>query len=93
MTHHDTHRTPGGNGASEYRIAHLHERLAREGSGDMGTRLEMRGSTLLVTGTAPSAASRDEILRIVAEELPGVPVHSDIVLSESSAPDRPEDLS
>lgn len=82
--------TPGN---TEYRIAHLQERLAREGSGDMGMRLEMRGNTLLLTGTVPTATSREEILRIVEEELPDVPVRSDIVLSDHSAPDRPEELS
>jgi len=78
---------------TEYRIAHLQERLAREGNGDMGMRLEMRGNTLLLTGTVPTATSREEILRIVEEELPDVPVRSDIVLSDHSAPDRPEELS
>ncbi|HCA86176.1 MAG TPA: hypothetical protein DEQ61_12135, partial [Streptomyces sp.] len=61
--------------------------------GDMGMRLEMRGNTLLLTGTVPTATSREEILRIVEEELPDVPVRSDIVLSDHSAPDRPEELS
>ncbi|NJQ00302.1 BON domain-containing protein [Streptomyces sp. PLAI1-29] len=77
----------------EYRLAHLQERLAREGSGDMGIRLELRGGCLLLTGTVPSAAVRAEILRIVAETLPDVPVRGDIALTDHRAPDRPEEVS
>ncbi|KNE78654.1 MULTISPECIES: hypothetical protein [Streptomyces] len=86
-------RDPGATATTEYRLAHLQERLAREGSGDMGIRLEMRGGSLLLTGTVPSAANREEILRIVAEVLPDVPVRSDIGLTDHSAPGRPEELS
>ncbi|WP_030543493.1 hypothetical protein [Streptomyces albus] len=98
MTHHHAGAAAGGDrdgatATTEYRLAHLQERLAREGSGDMGIRLEMRGGSLLLTGTVPSAANREEILRIVAEVLPDVPVHSDIGLTDHRAPDRPEELS
>ncbi|MBQ0987872.1 BON domain-containing protein [Streptomyces sp. F63] len=99
MTHHHARggaggdRASGGTATTEYRLAHLQERLAREGSGDMGIRLEIRGGSLLLTGTVPSAAHREEILRIVAEVLPDVPVRSDIGLTDHSAPGRPEELS
>ncbi|WP_371574659.1 hypothetical protein [Streptomyces sp. NBC_01314] len=79
---------------TEYRIAHLEERLARSELAELGTRIEARGDAVHITGTASTAADREAILRIAAEELPGVPVRADIALADVTAPDhRPEDLS
>jgi hypothetical protein len=78
---------------TEYRIAHLQERLAREELAELGMRIEARGDTVHITGTAPTAGSRDAILRVVAEELPGVRVRADITLQDTTAPDHPEEIS
>ncbi|MTE18016.1 BON domain-containing protein [Streptomyces sp. TRM43335] len=106
MTDRDTRRTGGtrapetsAGGATgdpveniEYRIAHLQERLVREEIAELGMRVEVRGGTVLVSGTAPSSECRDTITRIAEEELAGVPVRTDIVVADTTAPDRPEEL-
>ncbi|MFJ9037771.1 BON domain-containing protein [Streptomyces sp. NPDC102406] len=76
----------------EYRIAHLKERLAAEEVGELGIRVEPRGSSVTVVGTVPSAHCREELVRITHEELDGVTVHFDIVVAESAAPDHPEEV-
>ncbi|MFM9692836.1 hypothetical protein [Streptomyces europaeiscabiei] len=79
---------------SEYRIAHLEERLARSELAELGMRIEARGDAVHITGSASTPADREEILRIAAEELPGVAVRADIALADVTAPDhRPEELS
>ncbi|MEU5682660.1 MULTISPECIES: hypothetical protein [Streptomyces] len=76
----------------EYRIAHLKERLAAEELGELGIRVEPRGSSVAVVGTVPTTHCRDELLRTVNEELDGETVHFDVVVAESAAPDHPEEL-
>lgn len=82
---------PGASGL-EYRLAHLVERLARGRTAELGLRAETRGGTVLLTGTVPSAECRDEVLGIVRETLPGLPVHCDLVVADTTPPDRAEDL-
>lgn len=79
--------------ATEYRIAHVGERLARSDLAELGMRIEARGDAVHITGTASTAADRETILRIAAEELPGVAVRADIALADVTAPDHPEELS
>ncbi|MFF6785362.1 hypothetical protein [Streptomyces sp. NPDC012510] len=79
--------------ATEYRIAHVGERLARSDLAELGMRIEARGDAVHITGTVSTAADRETILRIVAEELQGVPVRADIALADVTAPDHPEELS
>ncbi|MET7697731.1 hypothetical protein [Streptomyces sp. NPDC005485] len=87
--------TAAGTGTAqniEYRIAHLQERLAAEEAGELGLRVEARGSAVSVVGTVPTAHCRDELMRTVNEELAGQSVHFDIVVAEAAAPDHPEEL-
>ncbi|MWA09380.1 hypothetical protein [Streptomyces sp. BA2] len=77
---------------ADYRIAHLKERLAAEELGELGIRIENRGSSVMVAGTVPTAHCREELLRTVHEEMAGLTVHFDIVVADSSAPDHPEEL-
>ncbi|MEV7194866.1 hypothetical protein AB0N81_24120 [Streptomyces sp. NPDC093510] len=77
----------------EYRIAHLKERLAAEELGELGIRVESRGSSVTVVGTVPTSHCREELLRTVNEELDGLTVHFDVVVAESAAPDHPEEVS
>ncbi|MGW4026860.1 BON domain-containing protein [Streptomyces sp. NPDC005009] len=78
----------------EYRVAHLQDRLASGELGELGVRVEVRGgTTVLVTGTVPSAGCREEVLSTVREELTGLEVHCDIVVSETASPDHAEELS
>ncbi|MFD3333661.1 BON domain-containing protein [Streptomyces sp. NPDC058700] len=79
-------------GESEYRIARLRDRLAREEVAELGVRIEVRGAVLLLTGTVPTADRRDEILRIAQEELTDIPVRADLQVACADPPDRPEEL-
>jgi len=100
MTDRDARRTgrAEGTGATgsavntEYRIAHLQERLVREEIAELGMRIESRGDAVLVTGTVPTAECRETVERIVEEELAGIPVRTDVVVADATAPDRPEEL-
>ncbi|SEB86010.1 hypothetical protein SAMN05216483_0577 [Streptomyces sp. 2131.1] len=76
----------------EYRIAHLKERLAAEETGDLGIRIENRGSSVTVIGTVPTAHSRAALMDTVNEELAGLTVHFDVVVAECAAPDHPEEV-
>ncbi|MEU3663863.1 BON domain-containing protein [Streptomyces sp. NPDC032940] len=92
------HRGPaaGGPGPAaeniEYRVAHLHDRLAAEELGELGVRAEIRAGAVAVTGTVPSAQCRETLLRIVGEELAGLTVHSDLVVADTTRPDHAEEL-
>lgn len=77
----------------EYRIAHLRDRLAREDIAELGVRTEARGSWAMISGSVTSAESRAVILRIVAEELAGVPWHEDLTVNSTGPPDHAEELS
>lgn len=99
-TEHDNPPVDGpGGGAphpaahTEYRIAHLEERLARSDLAELGMRIEARGDAVHITGTASTAADREAILRIAAAELPGVALRADIALADVTAPERSEELS
>ncbi|MFF8034667.1 MULTISPECIES: BON domain-containing protein [unclassified Streptomyces] len=95
MKTHDAAST-GGTAAgrtTEYRVAHLQDRLASGELGELGVRVEVRGGSVLVTGTVPSAGCREDVLSTVRGELAGLEVHCDIVISEPSSPDHAEELS
>ncbi len=76
----------------EYRVAHLHDRLAAEELGELGVRAEIRAGAIALTGTVPSAGCRESVLRIAREELAGLTVHTDIVVAETTRPDHAEEL-
>ncbi|MEV4427429.1 BON domain-containing protein [Streptomyces sp. R-07] len=80
-------------GESEYRIARFRDRLAREDVAELGVRVEVRGTAVVLTGTLPTADRRDEILRLAGTELAGIPVHADLLLACTAPPDHPEELS
>ncbi|MEU8651694.1 hypothetical protein [Streptomyces sp. NPDC048737] len=76
----------------EYRVAHLHDRLAAEELAELGVRAEVRAGSVVVTGTVPSVQCRETLLRTVHEELAGLAVHTDVVVAETASPDHAEDL-
>ncbi|MFC8342811.1 BON domain-containing protein [Streptomyces sp. NPDC057280] len=82
---------PAGN--IEYRVAHLRERFAAEELGELGVRVEVRGQTVVITGTVPSTECRDILLRTARRELAELAVHSDVVVAENTSPDHAEELS
>ncbi|MCG6494231.1 hypothetical protein [Kitasatospora sp. A2-31] len=77
---------------AEYRLAHLRERLADDEVGELGLRIELHGSHATVSGTVPSEQRRAAVERIVAEELAGLVVHTDIALADGRPPSGAEDL-
>ncbi|MGN9758229.1 BON domain-containing protein [Streptomyces sp. SD31] len=85
---------PGAGGAQslDYRVAHLADHLAAGDLGELGVRIEIRGEAVLLTGTVPSAQCRDDVLHMARDELPGTPVHCDIVVADASAPDHAEEV-
>jgi hypothetical protein len=94
MDQHSAEGAPGAQAAqnTEYRVAHLLDRLAEGHAGELGVRIEVRGEAVMVTGTVASVQCREEVLGTVREELAGVPVHCDLVVAENSAPDQAEEL-
>ncbi|MGW2465165.1 BON domain-containing protein [Streptomyces sp. NPDC004457] len=83
---------PSAAGSLDYRVAHFAEHLASGDLAELGVRLDLRGDTVLLTGTVPSTQCRDHILRMAREELAGHPVHSDLLIAGTSSPDHGEDL-
>ncbi|MFD6243778.1 hypothetical protein [Streptomyces roseolus] len=77
----------------EYRIARLRERLAGDDVAELGVRIELRGATVLLTGSLATADRRDEILRLAREELDGIVVRADLTTPSADAPDHGEQLS
>jgi hypothetical protein len=78
--------------STEYRVAHLQERLATQETAELGVRAEICGGTVVLTGTVPTSRCREEILRIAREELAGVRVDSALTLADATAPDHSEEL-
>ncbi|MEU7034676.1 MULTISPECIES: hypothetical protein [unclassified Streptomyces] len=81
-----------GRDAGEYRIARLRERLASGDMAELGVRIEMRGESVLLFGTLPTADHREEILRIAEAELGDMPVLADLGVASADPPDGHEDL-
>jgi hypothetical protein len=77
----------------EYRVAHLAERLLSGHCGELGVRAEVRGGAVLLTGTVPTVRCRDDIRRIADEELTGLRVHCDLMVTGTTPPDDAEELS
>ncbi|WP_236242076.1 hypothetical protein [Streptomyces sp. CC228A] len=82
-----------GADTAEYRIAHLRDRLASEDIAELGVRIEQRGAGVMLYGTVSTVACRNEILRIAQDELSGLPLHEDLVVAVTDAPNHPEELS
>ncbi|MFJ1567359.1 hypothetical protein [Streptomyces erythrochromogenes] len=77
----------------DYRVEHLRDRLAREDIAELGVRVEARGAWVMVWGGVADAGSRAAVLRIVAEELEGVPWHEDLTVQRVGPPGAAEVLS
>jgi hypothetical protein len=77
---------------TQYRIERLRHRLAQDDPGELGLLIEARGTGVVVCGTVPDAECRETIIRIVAEELDGLTVHTDIVSAQADAAPVPEEL-
>lgn len=74
---------------TEYRIERLRHRLAHGETAELGLRIEARASTVIVSGTVANAECREEILRLVEQELAGLPVRLDVAVAPAPAEARP----
>ncbi len=59
---------------------------------EQGITVIRRQHTLLLCGEVESVQRRDEILRLVAEQFPGLSVQSDIGVTRTHPPTEAEDL-
>jgi hypothetical protein len=76
----------------QYRIERLRHRLAQDDPGELGLHIEARGDAVVVSGIVPDAECRTTIMRLVAEELDGLTVHTDIAAAQGDAAPIPEEL-
>lgn len=71
----------------EYRTAHLRERLAadaRVAALDLGVRVV--DDKVFVTGTVQTTGQRDVAAAVVADALPGLAVHNELVVADCPEP-------
>ena len=74
---------------TEYRIERLRHRLAHGSTAELGLRIEARANAVVVLGTVANAECREEILRLVEEELAGLPVRLDVTVAPAPADAKP----
>jgi hypothetical protein len=78
----------------EYLASHIMERLAEDpATAELGIRVTVGHDWLHVTGVVATPERRDEVLRVVHEEAPGLEVRSDLTVAEAVEPSDEEILS
>lgn len=77
---------------AEYRAQHLRDLLASEDITELGVRVELRGSTVVVWGPVSSTGCRETVLRMASEALGPLMWHHDLTVVSVRQPDREEDL-
>ena len=70
------------------------QRLLTEHSGlaEQGITVARREHTMILCGEVESPARRDEIVRLIEENFPDVPLWVDIGITRAQAPSESEDL-
>jgi hypothetical protein len=77
----------------EYTEAEVHRLLTEHGGlAEQGITLVRRERVLVLCGEVESPQRRDEILRLVHENFPDVPVTVDIGVTRANAPTEAEEL-
>ncbi len=74
---------------TEYRIERLRHRLAHGETAELGLRIEARANAVVVYGTVATSECREEIVRLVQEELAGLPVRLDVTVAPAPADAKP----
>lgn len=71
------------------------QRLLTEHAGlaEQGITVARREHTMILCGEVESPARRDEIVRLVEENFPDIPLWVDIGITRAAAPSEAEDLS
>ena len=75
-----------------YRIERLRDRLAQGETAELGLRIEAHADTVSVSGTVTDAGCREDVERIIVEELDGLTLHLDLVVCAPDPPVRAEEL-
>ncbi|BCB81895.1 hypothetical protein GCM10022251_51590 [Phytohabitans flavus] len=70
------------------------QRLLTEHAGlaEQGITVILRERTMVLYGEVESTARRDEIVRLVEENFPDIPLHVDIGITRATPPSEAEDL-
>ncbi|WP_030716241.1 hypothetical protein [Streptomyces sp. NRRL F-2580] len=76
----------------EYRIERLRRRLAAADIAELGVRLELRGNTVVLSGTVGSPECLATVREIAEAELAGVPLLTDLVVGHTDPPEHSEVL-
>ncbi|WP_327412117.1 BON domain-containing protein [Streptomyces sp. NBC_01233] len=76
----------------EYRIEHLRQRLAAADIAELGVRVDLRGDTVVVSGTVATPECRATVRQIAEAELEGVPLLTDVVVGHTDPPEHAEVL-
>ncbi|MFJ5546531.1 hypothetical protein [Streptomyces sp. NPDC093225] len=76
----------------EYRVEHLRRRLADGDTAELGIGIDLRGDTVVLTGSVATIEHRERVRVIAEAELAGVPLLTDLVVTRADPPDRPEVL-
>ncbi|WP_030192565.1 hypothetical protein [Streptomyces sp. NRRL S-87] len=76
----------------EYRVEHLRRRLADSETAELGIGIDLRGDTVVLTGSVATIECRERVRVIAEAELAGVPLLTDLVVTRADPPDRPEVL-
>ncbi|WP_033344452.1 hypothetical protein [Catenuloplanes japonicus] len=89
MTNTDTNRP-----VDEYVEAEVQRLLTEDGRiSEQGLTVSRRGHTLILCGDVESVQRREEIVRLVREQFPGIDLQVDIGLTRAGAPTEAEELS
>ncbi|MEU9163929.1 BON domain-containing protein [Streptomyces sp. NPDC048424] len=76
----------------EYRIEHLRQRLAAADIAELGVRVDLRGHTVVLSGTVGTPECRATVREIAEDELAGVPLLTDLVVGHTDPPEHSEVL-
>ncbi|GAB7048000.1 hypothetical protein [Catenuloplanes indicus] len=78
----------------EYAEAEVQRLLTEDGRvAEQGLTVSRREHTLILCGDVESAQRRDEIVRLIREQFPGIDLQVDIGLTRANAPAEAEELS
>jgi hypothetical protein len=76
----------------EYRIERLRRRLTADDIAELGVRVDLRGGTVLLSGTVSTVQCRELVRSIAEAELAGIPLVTDLVVTHCGPPEHSEVL-
>ncbi|MEV7420035.1 hypothetical protein [Streptomyces sp. NPDC089919] len=76
----------------EYRIERLLQRLTGDAIAELGVRVDLRGDTVLLSGTVSTVQCLELVRSIAETELAGIPLITDLVVGHCGPLDHSEVL-